>query len=255
MRRETNIYSTKTAFEIKDMHEGKREVSIYLSKFGVIDSDSDVIQRGAFAKSILERGPMADSNRKIAFLRSHDWEKPIGTFLKLEEDEFGLFAVASLGHSSYANDAWNDYQDSIIREHSIGFQYMKDKMRFIEDVTAPDGVGFWNITEVKLYEGSAVLFGANEFTPVVDVMKSEDRQCYFEKVSNEIDILIKALANGKGTDDRLYNMEMKLKFLNGQLLTLASHEPFDVKHSHESQPAQVIETPFDWNTVINAIIK
>jgi len=252
MRKETNIYSTKSAFEIKEMDAGKREVAIYLSKFGVIDSDMDMIQKGAFAKSILERGVNSESNRKIAFLRNHDWEKPIGKFLTLQEDEFGLFAVAELGHSSYANDAWNDYQDGIIREHSIGFKYMKDKMRFIEDTSAPDGIGFWNITEVQLYEGSAVLFGANEFTPVVDVMKSEERKSYFEKVSNDIDVLIKALVNGKGTDERLYNMEMKLKFLNGQLLSLASIEPLDVKHSNEAKP---IEQPgsFDWDKVIKSI--
>jgi HK97 family phage prohead protease len=254
MKKETNIYSTKSAFEIKEMDAGKREVAIYLSKFGVIDSDSDMIQKGAFAKSILERGPLADSNRKIAFLRSHDWEKPIGKFLSLQEDDFGLFAVAELGHSSYANDAWNDYMDGIIREHSIGFQYVSDKMRFMEDITAPNGVGFWNITEVKLYEGSAVLFGANEYTPTVDVMKSEDRKNYFETMSNEIDVLIKALANGKGTDERLYNIEMKLKFLNGQLLSLASVEPLNIKHSEASKP-NPIETPFDWNRVINTIKK
>jgi HK97 family phage prohead protease len=253
MKKETNIYSTKSAFEIKAMDAGKREVAIYLSKFGVIDSDGDMIQKGAFAKSILERGPLADSNRKIAFLRSHDWEKPIGKFLSLQEDDFGLFAVAELVHSSYANDAWNDYMDGIIREHSIGFQYISDKMRFIEDATAPQG-GFWNISELKLYEGSAVLFGSNEFTPTVDVMKSEDRKNYFENVSNEIDLLIKALANGKGTDDRLYNIEMKLKFLNGQLLTLASAEPLNVKHSEALKPIDIVK-PFDWNTVINTIKK
>lgn len=250
----TNIYNTKSAFEIKAMDAGKREVAVYLSKFGVIDSDSDMIQRGAFAKSILERGVNSESNRKIAFLRNHDWDRPIGKFLKLEEDDYGLFAVAELGHSSYANDAWNDYQDGIIREHSIGFKYVQDKMRFIEDSNAPDGVGFWNITEVKLYEGSAVLFGANEFTPVVDVMKSEERQNYFTKVSDEIDVLIKALANGKGTDERLYGIEMKLKFLNGQLLSLARAEPLNVKHSEAVKPNQ-IDTPFDWNKVINTIKK
>jgi HK97 family phage prohead protease len=250
----TNIYSTKSASEIKDVDAGKREVAIYLSKFGVIDSDSDMIQKGAFAKSILERGVNSESNRKIAFLRNHDWDRPIGKFLTLQEDDFGLFAVAELGNSSYANDAWNDYNDGIIREHSIGFKYMSDKMRFIEDSNAPDGVGFWNITEVKLYEGSAVLFGANEFTPVVDVMKSEERQNYFTKVSDEIDVLIKALANGKGTDERLYNIEMKLKFLNGQLLSLASAEPLNVKHSEAAKP-NPIDTPFDWNKVINTIKK
>ena len=249
MKKETNIYSTKSAFEIKDMHEDKREVSIYLSKFGVIDSDGDMIQKGAFAKSILERGPLADSNRKIAFLRSHDWEKPIGKFLSLQEDDFGLFAVAELGHSSYANDAWNDYMDGIIREHSIGFQYIQDKMKFIEDSTAPDK-GYFMITELKLYEGSAVTFGANSETNVVDVMKSEDKVEKAVKISNEIDLLIKGLANGKGSDERLFEMEMKLKYLNSQMLILAKNEPFVKEHSLISEPI-ITDIPFNWSEVIS----
>jgi hypothetical protein len=47
-------------------------------------------------------------------------------------------------------------------------------------------------------------------------------------------------------------MEMKLKFLNAKLLTLAKHEPLDLKHSVVSEPVKVIEA-FDWNTVINKL--
>jgi hypothetical protein len=47
-------------------------------------------------------------------------------------------------------------------------------------------------------------------------------------------------------------MEMKLKFLNGQLLSLASIEPHNVKHSNDVTPIE-IEKPFDWNKVIKSI--
>jgi HK97 family phage prohead protease len=244
-----NIYRTKAASDIKDVDTANRQVAVYLSKFDNIDSDNDMIKRGAFAKSIQERGVDSTSNRKIAFLRHHDWEQQIGKWLSLQEDDKGLFAVGELGRSSKGEDAWLDYEDGIIREHSIGFQYMGDKIKWMDDSSMEKG-GYWMVSEVKLYEGSAVTFGANELTEVVDVIKSENRIEYVDKIAKEVEALIKGLTNGKGTDERLYEMEMKLKFLNAKLLTLAKHEPLDLKHSVVSEPVKVIEA-FDWNKVVN----
>ena len=244
-------YQTKGAAEIKDISSDKRQVAIYLAKFDNIDADNDMIKKGSFTKSILERGPESSSNRKIAFLRWHDWEKQIGKFNELGEDEIGLFAVGQLGNSTIGEDAWNDYNDGIIREHSIGFQYIQDKMKWIEDSTLPSK-GYYQITELKLYEGSAVTFGANSETNVVDVMKSEDKIDKAVKISNDIDLLIKGLANGKGSDERLYEMEMKLKYLNSQMLILAKSEPFVKEHSQIIEP--IITSPaFNWSEVINKI--
>jgi hypothetical protein len=103
---------------------------------------------------------------------------------------------------------------------------------------------------VKLYEGSAVTFGANSETNVVDVMKSEDKIDKAVKISNDIDLLIKGLANGKGSDERLYEMEMKLKYLNSQMLILAKSEPFVKEHSPIIEPITVVES-FNWSEVIN----
>ena len=245
----SNTYQTKGAAEIKDISSDKRQVAVYLAKFDNIDSDNDMIKKGAFTKSIQERGPDSPSNRKIAFLRWHDWEKPIGKFLTLEEDDFGLFAVSQLGTSQLGEDAFRDYTDGIIREHSIGFQYIQDKMKFIEDMNAPDK-GYFMISELKLYEGSAVTFGANSETNVIDVMKSEDKVEKAVKISNEIDILIKGLANGKGSDERLFEMEMKLKYLNSQLLILAKSEPFVKEHSPIIEPI-IAQELFNWSDVIS----
>jgi len=245
----STTYQTKGAAEIKDISSDKRQVAVYLAKFDNIDSDNDMIKKGAFTKSIQERGPDSPSNRKIAFLRWHDWEKPIGKFLTLQEDDYGLFAVSQLGTSVGGNDAWNDYNDGIIREHSIGFQYIQDKMRWIDDSNAP-AQGYWMISELKLYEGSAVTFGANSETNVVDVMKSEDKVEKAVKISNEIDLLIKGLANGKGSDERLFEMEMKLKYLNSQMLILAKSEPFVKEHSLITEPI-ITDVPFNWSKVIS----
>jgi len=250
MEKPIKSYSTKAQnLEIKDLNEGSREVAIYLAKFNNLDSDNDIIRPGAFKKSISERGPNSATNRKIAFLRYHNWEKQIGRFTELAEDENGLFAVGKLGNSTIGNDALNDYKDGIIREHSIGFKYIQDKIRFVE--TDNQGGGYFEVLEVALFEGSAVTFGANDETNVVDVSKSEDKDAKIDKIGAEIDIVVKAIINGQGTDERQYSLEMKLKYLNAQLLTLAKIDPFN-KQSIKSEPNEII-VPFDWNAVIKGI--
>jgi HK97 family phage prohead protease len=242
-----NLYSTKSALEIKDLDSENRKVVVYLAKFDNIDSDNDMFVKGAFSKSIQERGPQSTSNRKVAFLRHHNWEMPIGKFLDLSEDDNGLYAVGQLGRSTLGEDAFKDYEDGIIREHSIGFQYIGDKTRWIEDSTMEKG-GYYQLGEVKLFEGSAVTFGANEMTNVVDVIKSENKNEIIERISNDLHIVIKALSNGKGTDERLYELEMKSKYLSSQLVLLAKQDPMLIQ-SVKSEPEDV--ELFNWSNVVN----
>lgn len=241
-----NLYNVKAASEIRDVDSVGRKVAVYLAKFDNIDSDNDMITKGAFTKSIQERGPQSAGNRKIAFLRHHNWEMQIGKFLELNEDENGLFAVGELGTSTQGEDAFRDYEDGIIREHSIGFQYIKDKTKWIQDLEMEAG-GYFMINEVKLYEGSAVTFGANEMTNVVGVIKGEQKHARIERITNELNICIKALVNGKGTDERLHEIEMKTKYLNSELITLANADPITIQ-SVKSEP---FNEPFNWSNVIN----
>lgn len=242
-----NLYSTKSALEIKDLDSENRKVVVYLAKFDNIDSDNDMFVKGAFSKSIQERGPQSTSNRKIAFLRHHNWEMPIGKFLDIKEDDNGLYAVGQLGRSTLGEDAFKDYEDGIIREHSIGFQYIGDKTRWMEDSTMEKG-GYYQLGEVKLFEGSAVTFGANEMTNVVDVIKSENKNEIIERISNDLHIVIKALSNGKGTDERLYELEMKSKYLSSQLVLLAKQDPMLIQ-SVKSEPEDI--ELFNWSNVVN----
>ena len=155
-------YESKAlSMEVKDVDSQTRRVKIALSRFDNVDSDGDVIRRGAFSKSIAERGPDSGSNRKIAFLRHHDWEQPIGKFVHLEETNEHLIAIADLSKSTIGNDALLNYQEGIINEHSIGFNYIEDKMEMI----GHGDEAFFEIKEVFLWEGSAVTFGANSLTP------------------------------------------------------------------------------------------
>jgi HK97 family phage prohead protease len=149
MTKDSSIYRTKAASKVKDIDSGRREVAVYLSIFDNIDSDNDMIKKGAFSKSIQERGPESTGNRKIAYLRHHDWDWQIGKWLTLQEDDKGLFAVGQLGRSTVGNDAFLDYEDGIIREHSIGFQYIADKIRWIDDAQNENG-GYFMINYMKV---------------------------------------------------------------------------------------------------------
>lgn len=244
MRKDSSIYSMKAAGELKDLDLQQGQVAMYVSKFDVIDSDRDLIRRGSFAKSIAERGPKSEGNRKIAFLRYHNWEKQIGKPLSMEEDEYGLFVVSQLGNSTMGKDALEDYKDGIIREHSIGFKYMDDKIRYVEDGE------FFEITELALWEYSAVTFGANQYTNVVDVAKGQEREDMAKKLLNDLEAVSKAIASGRGTDERFYNLEMKQKFLNARMYDLAITNPTDKSQLAEKKE---LHTSFDWNKVVNSI--
>jgi len=251
-----STYKIKSqGLEIKDVDAKSRKVAMYLAHFGNIDSDNDMIVKGAFSKSLQERGVDSTSNRKIAYLRYHDWKMQIGKFTELKEDENGLYAVGELGTSTMGNDALCDYQDGIIREHSIGFKYMQDKLKWIEDASMEKG-GYWLVSEVALWEGSAVTFGANELTPVLEVGKSEDKANFIKGISDEMNTIIKALANNSRTDESLYGLEMRHKFLSSQLseiatLNMDSHNP---KESIILPPnPEFVEKSFDWNKVITNI--
>lgn len=221
MKKIFNQYETKSiSLELKDMDIQTRRVKVQLASFNNIDSDRDVIRKGAFAKSIQERGAESTSNRKIAFLRYHDFEHQIGKFVSLEETDFGLIGVAELGRSTKGNDAMLDYQDGIIKEHSIGFNYVADKMQLIGE----GDQAYFEIKEVILWEGSAVTFGANALTPTLDVSKGNHSEV-LELLNKEMNAYLTALKNGQGTDERLYSIEMGLKVCQQKYNSLILKQP------------------------------
>mgnify|MGYP003651624233 CR=1 FL=1 len=219
-----SLFQTKNiGLSVKDVDTAGRRVKIMLSKFDNVDSDGDVLVKGAFAKSIQERGADSQSNRKIKFLRYHDFEHQIGTFTKLEETHDGLIAYGDLGRSTKGNDAFLDYQDGIITEHSIGFQTISDK------IEVRDGMQI--LKEVILWEGSAVTFGANSETPLFTVSKGNSKD-YLDKLNTKMNGLTNALKNGKGTDERLEAIEMNLRVCqtkyNEVINSLMTKEPMKV---------------------------
>ena len=205
----------------------------YFSGFGNIDSDQDRILSGAFSKSIKEHGPSSQSNRKIAHLAYHDTTRPIGVIQELKEDQTGLYFRSKMGSHTEGQDFLKMYEEGIIREHSIGFNYIADKIK----QTTEGETQIWDISEVKLWEGSAVVFGANSETPNLSIVKSQDDiNNHLEEINERMEVFIKALTDDKLSQkyNNLFTLElMQLKQQYNSLLqfdkplknTLQDQEP------------------------------
>ena len=73
-------------FEIKAINDEDGTFEGYGSVFGNIDADGDVIEPGAFSKSLLNH---RSSNTQPALLWMHDPYSPVGRYLEVREDSRG----------------------------------------------------------------------------------------------------------------------------------------------------------------------
>lgn len=150
------------------MDDEKHVIRVKFASFGNKDSAGDILVKGCFAKSINERGPQSDTNRKIAFLWQHDIYDPIGKVLEIEELDDGAYATVQLSNFDAvpnAKRAWYQLNDGDINQFSFGFQYVWDKMEYIEEEDA------FLVKEVVLHEISVVTLGCNERTEYMGFVK------------------------------------------------------------------------------------
>lgn len=157
------------AKELNIINEDEHIIEVKFASFGNIDSDRDLLVKGCFAKSINDRGPDSATNRKIAFLWQHDIKDPIGKILKIEEREYGAYAIIRLSDFDAvpnAKRAYSQLMDEVLNQFSFGFEYVWDKMEYDEEKDA------FIIFEVKLHEISIVTMGANEETEFIGEVKN-----------------------------------------------------------------------------------
>lgn len=200
------IYQEKDAVgSVKDVDTQKRIITGYLAHFGSKDSYGDIIEPGAFTKTLQER------SGKIWFLNQHNWQQPHGLFRELAQDEIGLRFVSNpLVDTSYSKDAMILYQEGILNNHSIGYVTMQSDYNKEEDTRY--------LKEVKLYEGSNVTVGANTNTPFTG-FKSFSLE-NLEDLSSKI---LKVLRKSNLTDETCQHLEIALKQLQGQAFATQQH--------------------------------
>ncbi|MBX3568750.1 MAG: HK97 family phage prohead protease [Rhizobiaceae bacterium] len=118
----------------------------YASLFGAIDLGRDMVMRGAFARSLRERGPAG-----IRMLYQHDPAAPIGIWTELREDARGLFVKGRLaGDVAKAREVLSLMRERALDGLSIGFRTVRAR----KDART----GVRQILEADLWEISVVTF-------------------------------------------------------------------------------------------------
>jgi len=132
----------------------------YAVTWDSVDSYESTFKRGAFKKTIEERGG------RIKVLWNHNTDEPIGKIIEIAEDDKGLFVRGLLTKGvSKAEDVFKNLKAGVIDTLSFGFVPLQS--REIQNIR--------QITEVKLYEVSPVTFEANETAKITGVREAAQK--------------------------------------------------------------------------------
>ncbi|MDG9671823.1 HK97 family phage prohead protease [Hahella sp. CR1] len=134
----------------------------YGSVFGVKDSYSDIVLKGAFTAS-LER--WKQQGRLPALLWQHRMDEPIGVYTAMEEDEHGLKLSGRLliDDDPLAKRAYGHLKAGSISGLSIGYSVPSNGMEYDSAKEA------FLIKEIDLWEVSLVTFPANDEARIAQV--------------------------------------------------------------------------------------
>jgi len=196
------------AIGFKDVDGKKGIVTGYFSAFDNVDSDGDIIRKGAFERTIRENGPKSAKPR-IKHLMNHNTNQPLGLLQDLKEDDFGLYYESKLGKHSLGTDFVKMVESGLITEHSIGYRTIKrNQLQDYEGYMKNPSACWFELTELKLWEGSSLTaWGANANTPITG-MKTEQR---VESMNSRIEFLSKAIRDGVFTDETFELLEIELQ--------------------------------------------
>ena len=200
----------------------------YLSTFGNIDRDDDVIAKGAFTESIKELTP--------SLFWVHKSSEPLGIFESLVEDDVGLYVKAKmpLADEFVKNRVVPQMEIGSLKFMSAGFSIPD----YNKNVEYKDGIRY--ILKVKLWEGSLVPIPANPLAAI----KSHDRLKVEDLKGLDERSLEKAFHEGSSFSKK--DSKMLVSFVKKGLIGDDQNEQRDAGKDSENDSA-------DWSEVISSI--
>ena len=208
------------------------------------DLDNDVIDHGAYTKTLAERGPKGAN--MIWHLTDHNpsLKSAVGKFSDVYVDGDYLVGITTIPNTTWGNDVLEFYKTGHINQHSIGFRTIKAEAQKSNE-------GDYNlIKEVLLFEGSAVLWGANPLTPTLSTGKSLTKTeiiTEHEKLSRELNLLVKSLKDGRFTDEAFEFMDIRLAQINEALKCIITME------IEATEPVQTVQPETDLSELTDEI--
>lgn len=123
------------------------EIEGYASLFGKTDQGGDVVETGAYGKSLAD---LAAKGRRVKMLWQHDPAQPIGIWQEVREDDKGLYVKGTiLADVDKGREAIALIEAGAIDGLSIGYRTVK---------AHKDGKGQRLLSELELWEVSLVTF-------------------------------------------------------------------------------------------------
>lgn len=222
-------------YSVKDVDTTGRVLSVYWAAFDNKDRDGDVIVKGAFKKTVKEQGPQGIAEQW--FIKFHNPDLPIVTPFELIEDNYGLLARLKMAEDiAVQDDTLKMYRDGHFKHQSIGYQKVKGQKKN----------DYQELTELKLFEGSVVLWAANPNATFVDI-KSFMTQ---KEITKELELTIKGLRNGDYTDDGFALLEIKMRQLMQAAFDLSNSTPA-AEQAQEPPTTQIKKV--DYSTLISEL--
>lgn len=213
----------------------------YLSVFGVVDSYSDIVDKGAFKKTIKE------NKGNFPLLWMHSSREPIGVF-KAHEDEKGLKIKGVLDlevqrarevHSMMkSKEIDGEKVAPIVNAFSIGFTTIKSEFEEVGKNV------FRHLKEVRLWEGSAItrnfqatpgalLTSVKSIVPFQNLPLADEGRAWSESAAK------KRIAKWAGATNGLDTEEIREKY--GKAFALCDKEKADTFEGYKLLVADVVE--------------
>lgn len=224
MKNTEKVIETKnTDSAVADIDDAKRSVKIAIASMGDLDRDNDIFDKSAFNRTIKQRGP--SGTNEIWHLLDHGYgiasaalSKPKELFVEGDK----LMMVSEYRDTwNWKEIAWPLYVAGDINQHSVGFSTINSNM--IKD----NGKDVRLITEVALWEGSAVLWGANANTPTIGVVKSflaERKRKSEQNIGERLQSVYRAISEKGINDDNLSLLNIEFKFIEQFCIDLQEKE-------------------------------
>jgi uncharacterized protein len=207
-----NIYEKKY-FNLKalDVDTQTRQVKVAIAQMEDIDRDGDVFAKSAFDRTIKAKGPQGAN--EIWHLLDHTSTSfsALSKFSELYVEGKYIVGISKYKDSfAWREVAWPLYESGDFSQHSVGFRTVKSQ----------DKDGFREILEVELWEGSAVLWGAQKDTPTQQVWKSMTFEEKKVDIQSRMNRLVKFIQSNPDFEETKSLVTLEFKQIQQQLLEL-----------------------------------
>lgn len=207
-----------------------RVVEGYAVIWGKPNSYGEVFIKGAFDKSIREKGPGSTSDYQIKFLYQHNQGDAMSLFAELRSDEIGLyFKTMPLDDVPSADRTIKQIRSKTLNNFSVGFDFIWEQMEY-DDIT--NNV---IIKEAKLFEISVVSIPADMNSYA---MRSKES---IEELHDDTEDFIKTLPR---------KQQLEARHIFARHKTLLNVEPLEQRNK-ALETEEPLKSGIDYNYLLN----